>query len=351
MSRLGKLWAGRLFGTNVGNLFVELNPTEGAFTGIVRFLDDRFGAVVYHINGTFDGINVRFSGNCIQSPDGIVNGEISAEGVLTPEGQIRGKWSSTLGTGGTFILHPHDAAQEAIPNQGLLPERMHTASRTLGAIRLYKADIEELIGFLSRDFLQGRVVVTYRERGSEISRYASDFLNEAARLGELRYLKLLIQEPEAYGINRFVFVELSDIGTNEIRVQGVQESWVIGKAETISSLLRAHQKAFATTFRTRGLNFNGLLALGALVALPELSMSKRAVFVIVIGFIILVIVNAHKRLIPNVVIYLSPKEPSTLERAWPQILSWIIAATSALVASIAYGLLKGELPNPLSWLS
>lgn len=347
MAGMGKLWAGRLFGTNIGNLFVELDAVDGDFTGTVRFMDDRFGLVTYSIKGTFDGTNIQFAGKCTQSPEGIVNGEISARGILTPEGQLRGQWSSTIGTGGTFILHPHDSNDEAASKAGLLPERLHLATRTLGAIRLYSEDVQELIGFLSKDFSQGRVVVTYRQRGNEISRYASEMADDLTRLGELRYVKLQIQEPEAYGINRLAIVELNAEGANEVRVQGVQESWVIGKAESVSSLLRIHQKALSTTFRSFGLNINGLLALAALVALPELSIGRRVVFVLAVAIIAGLIVQAHKRLIPNAMIYLTPRRPSALERAWPQMLSWIIAVSSALVASIVYGLLKGELSLPV----
>jgi hypothetical protein len=55
------------------------------------------------------------------------------------------------------------------------------------------------------------------------------------------------------------------------------------------------------------------------------------------------------KFIPNVLIHLSEQKPGPLRRAIPQVLSWLIAASSALVAAIAYGLLKGELPPIAQW--
>jgi hypothetical protein len=46
-------------------------------------------------------------------------------------------------------------------------------------------------------------------------------------------------------------------------------------------------------------------------------------------------------------VFLAPKKPGVFKRAWPQALSWFIAVSSAIVAAVAYALLKGELP----WLS
>jgi hypothetical protein len=351
LGKIGKLWAGKLYGTNTGNLFVEFEETSGNISGSLRFLDDRFGVVVYAVEAKFDGTTIELNGTCKHAAEGIETGEITAKGALTPVGELRGQWSSTLGTGGSFILFPHDAAVRNEPLPGLLPERLHTATRTLGALRLYAEDVQELIGFLQRDFSQGRVIVTYHDRGNEISRYASDFEQEIIRLGELRYLKLVIQEPDAYNINKFAVVELNANGGNDVRVQGVQESWVIGKAETIASLLRLHQKNLSTTFRKFGLNINGFLALFALVVLPELPLGRRVVFVLLVALISWVVIQAHTRFIPNVLIFLSPQKPTALERTWPQLLSWFIAVTSALVASIAYGVLRGEPPLLPTWLS
>jgi hypothetical protein len=346
MTEIGKLWAGQIYGTNTGKLFVEFQNGEQGFSGLLRFLDDRFGIAIFEVTGTFDGTTVEFEGKPKQAAEGVELGSVQAKATLTPEGNLRGQWETTIGTGGTFVAFPHDTPQQERPAPGMLPERIHTATRNLGAIRLYRADVVELIAFLGRDFKAPRVIVTYHERGNEISVYADHFLNELDRLGELRFLKLAVQEPDAYGINRVASIELNAHGVNEVRAQGVQEAWVIGKAEALAAQLRQRQKALSTTFKKHGLNLNGLLFLIGLILLPELPLQRRIAFVFILLVIVLAFAKFHEKVIPNAAIYLSAREPNTLERAWPQLISWLVAATSGLVAAIAYGLLKGE----LNWL-
>ena len=171
MAGIGRLWAGRVYGTNTGNLFIELEGDDAALTGALRFQDERFGPVVYAIEGKFDGSTLEFNGQPTSSGEGVVVAPINTKSTLTPDGQLRGTWTSDLGTGGTFHLFPHDlVGSNKDPSKELLPERIHTAIRTLGALRLYADELGELIGFVSRDFSQGRVIVTYHERGNEIVR-------------------------------------------------------------------------------------------------------------------------------------------------------------------------------------
>lgn len=216
---------------------------------------------------------------------------------------------------------------------------------------MFAEDVRELIGFLSRDFSQGRVIVTYHERGNEITRYATDFESDLTKLGDLRYLKLVIQEPEAYGINKLALIELNAMCTNEVRAQGVQESWVIGKAEAVASQVRLSQNTLSTTFRKFGLNINGVLAVFALAAVPELSFWRLVIFLFVVAFVAWVVTKLHARFIPNALISLSARKLSWIDRVWPQIISWLLAVLSALVAAIAYGVLKGELSDSASWIS
>lgn len=346
VSKIGRLWAGKIFGTNTGNVSAEFDSSDTDVHGIIRVMDDRFGLSVFQVSGSFDGSLIDLTGTAIQAAPDISTGEITVKGTLTPEGQLRGEWSSTLGTGGAFALFPHDA-QNSIPQTSYLPpEQLHSATRQLGALRLYPEDIRELVGLVTRDFSQGRVIVTYRERGNEISKYAVDFESNMQRLGDLRFLKLFIQEHEAYGINRSVLIELHADGQNEVRVQGVQESWVIGKAEAIASHLRQRQKPLATTFRKFGLNINGLLAVGALLLLPELSLSRRVIFAVAVVLILATIAYLHSRFIPNVLIHAGTRTSTSFDRIWPQFLSWTITATAALVAAIVYGVLRGELTLP-----
>jgi hypothetical protein len=349
MSTLGKLWAGKLFGTNTGNVFLQFDQSEGALTGTLRFLDDRLGTVVYAVTGKFDGSKLEFHGNCTKSAEGIQVGDVRGEGDLTSDGLLKGTWSSTLGTGGTFHLFPHDAPPPTTAATDLIPEQLHTATRQVGALRLYADDVRAMIGSLARDFKQGRVIATYRVGGSEVSKYANDFVAEFERLAELRYLKLAIQEPEAHGINRFASIELNPNGSNEIRVQGIQQSWVLGKAEALASDLQPRQKILATSFRKFGLNINGILLVLTAILLPDLSLSRRFILVAVVVGVASLVYQLHVKFIPNVLIHLSEQKPGPLQRAIPQIVSWLIAATSALIAAIAYGLLKGELPPLAKW--
>ena len=138
-SVIGRLWAGKVFGTNTGNIFVELSGDDEDLKGTLRFRDDQSGVVVYGIDieGKFENGFLKLRGTPTQVGEGVVAGPIEAQCTLTPEGQLRGTRSSDIGTGGTLLLFPHQTSgKERDPARALLPEQIHTATRTLGALQL-----------------------------------------------------------------------------------------------------------------------------------------------------------------------------------------------------------------------
>jgi hypothetical protein len=147
MTQLSKLWVGDLYGTNTGNLFVEFDFAGDRLTGVVRLMDDGQRLAIYSIRGTFDGSRMHFEGGPTRTVEGFAYGQITATATLNPEGQLRGRWESSIGTAGTFVLVPHgeDGAVTAAQPRGL-----HTVTRKLGVIRLGKAEIQDLISMDSR---------------------------------------------------------------------------------------------------------------------------------------------------------------------------------------------------------
>lgn len=346
MSGLGKLWAGKVYGTNIGNLFIELDETEPQVVGTLRFLDQQAGVSVYRIEGKFDG-HLLLTGKWQQGGEPEHHGVLTIEGRLTSEGFLRGTWKSTIGTGGTFNLYPHDLAiASPTTNADSTPEQVYSRNITIGAVKLYAEDVLNLLKYVQEEFTTPRPVITYHTRGSEVTKYAEAFVTEAPNLGKIDYLKIFVQEPDAHGINRLVAIELRAFGTNEIRVQGTRESWVVGRSETLAAFLKKHQSNIVTNYRKFGLNLNSIIFLAMLVAMPEIgTWQRRTAFVIATIALLVMLFWAHSKFIPNASFVMTETKPNAFTRAWPTILSWLVAASASLTAAfIFYWLTKNSLP-------
>jgi hypothetical protein len=119
------------------------------------------------------------------------------------------------------------------------------------------------------------------------------------------------------------------------------ESWVLGKAESIGQLLKPKQNFLITTYKKYGLNLNGALFIAMLIAIPEIAKwYERAAFIGVVFVLLNILLMIHNKFIPNTAVYLQKIKPSFVQRAWPSILSWVIAATSSVTAAYVFSLLK-----------
>lgn len=341
MPILAKRWAGRLYGTNTGNLFMELTQDGANVKGVARFMDHLYGLALYEFAGEFDE-SLKLDCKPLNPKEGQELGDIKVEAILTPTGYLRGEWHSTIGTAGTFDAFPHEISSvpQDISKPDNVPEQIYNKNIRIGSVRLFSDNIKKILAFIKQDFTQGRSVVTCIVRGSQVTKYSEDFIREIETLGEINYLKVTIQEPEAHGINKVVVLELVENGVSEVRVSGISEAWVLGKAESIAEEIKPNQNVLVTTYRKYGLNINAIIFLAMLVAIPEISSwFKRAIFVVTVVILLSFLLLLHRKFIPNTVIYLTKQEPSFFKKAWPTILSWVIAVSSSLFAAWIFYLL------------
>jgi len=339
VAHLGKSWAGRAFGTNTGNLAISFTKDEEELEGVVRFQDEQYGVVVYNVTGIFkDGVHL--TGKTETVIENVVFGDLTVEATLTTEGSLKGEWSTTLGSGGPFIAHPHGGSKTLNASTSDVEiEQFYTRTHVLGALNLDRAAVLSLIELVKKDFnAGGRLIITYRNGGAEITKYGADFEASIEGLGELSYLKLFIQEPDEFGVNKMVIVELVQHGVSKIVVQGVRDIWVEGKARVLLDELDKRKRNLVTNFKKHGVSLTELAFFAMLVVIVDIQpFWSRAGFIAVFLVTIRLINWLHTSYIPNATIRMGTGEQSIASKYGVSIVSWLATILGALINSyLAY---------------
>lgn len=338
-----RLWAGHMYGTNTGRLFLSLTQDVNADVprkGTLHVSDDNFGISVFDAELDLDGEVVRLRGTPVQTGEEnpeLQIGEFVGVANLSDSGTLKGEWESSIGTAGTFILHPHSGAEEGEENSG--PSQVYVSSRDLGALRLYRPDINELLETLSRKFPQAKAVISYMDRGAERSIYADEFENAVRNLEKLGALRITVQAPAGGGFRKILTIDLGQV-YNRVTTNGPDESWVLGEAEATVSSLRMREQKLSTAIGKYRININQIVFLAALVLMPDLPLQERAIFFSAVIGLIFVADKITARLVSNFAIDLKRDRPNFWESIGPTALSWLVSVTSGVAASIVYGLLQ-----------
>ena len=333
------VWAGNIYGTNTGKVFAEFEQHDARVSGTFRLNDDSLGIIVYTCTGkAADEIELE----CLpqQAPEDVEIPKTRVVGSVLADGTFRGRWETDAGTAGLVRLFPHKVEKSDLKEAKVEPEQIYNRLEQLGSLRLFREDVNRLLDLVSKGFTQGRLIVTYENQGNEITQWREDFLGALQGLVELRSLGLFIQEPSLGSVNKSVNINLPATGENIIRVSGPDDTWVIGKAESLRRALSAFENKVITNYRKHGLNINGLIFVGMLVLMPSIpGMLRRALFAGAIFLVLSALFAIHTKLIPNTLILLKGKPKGPLALAWPSILSWLIGLTASLVASAIFWLL------------
>ncbi len=212
LDKLSGNWNGRLFGTNTGNLSARIAVGENETRAEVRLLDDVFGPVVYDLVGGWDGSALALKGGGKAANPDVSTGEITLEGSLARDGHLLGRWTSTLGTGGTFQLFigPSDEEAAIAADNQLPPEELHIAQERVGAVRLYREDVVALCNMILSDLTADRLAVRFQNGPTQTTKWSNDFI-ETVSEEAIPFIRFSVNDSPVGSGARLVTVELGHL--------------------------------------------------------------------------------------------------------------------------------------------
>ncbi len=340
---IGRLWAGRAYGTNIGNLSVTFEGDNDALRGKLRFLDQQYGIAVYAIVGSFDGEHLNISGKPESHAEGVVLTPLRASARFNGKGELHGEWQAESGTGGAFVLFPHD--QPADQGSGKISDtavQLYTARADFGPVSMTLQQLLLLADEVQQQFTRP-VIVTLRT-GTEVVRTLPDLKQLRFPNTRADYAKLFVQEPETGGLNRTVIVEFGP-QHNNVTAQGTDEPWALGQVEKIKRAVRPSERLLASRFKQYGV-FNAVMIGVAIAYLPSLP-DFLSRLLLMVGAIAASYGNAEMQthLIPHASVFLGDR-PSSVARFGASIVSALVSLLVATAATILAGVLQGWLKLP-----
>lgn len=340
-----KRWAGKAWGTNIGELFLKLEGEDGALTGTLRMNEQGVGIAVYAVQGIFDAPTLTLTGQSQIEVEDVEFGELTATGTLNAQGELRGDWETTIGSAGTFALFPHVGAEPV--NELQRAEQFHIARHDFGAIEIDQQQVAEIGDIIRQEF--PAVIVTV-VAGTEQARYLEDFKQTRFSADKAQIIKIHASKNDGAGYNQTVTIEFGP-QVNSVITQGANEAWVLGKRETLKRELKRFERTYVTNFKRWGIGINQFMLLAAVVFLPSLSgLRDRAILMGAVLALAFGVNWTHSRYFPFAAIYLREKKRSFIGRLWASIASWVVGIAAAVVAALVGAYLQGwlEIPSPPS---
>lgn len=338
-----KRWAGKAWGTNMGDLFLRLEGEDAALTGTLRMNEQGVGIAVYAVQGSFDAPTLTLTGEVQEEVEGVEFGQLTAVGTLNAQGEFRGDWETTIGSAGTFALFPHVGAEQT--NELQRAEQFHIARYDFGAIEIDQQQAAEIGDIIRQEF--PAVIVTV-VAGTEQARYLDDFKRTRFSADKAQIIKIHASKNDGAGFNQTVTVEFGP-QVNSVITQGANEAWVLGKLETLKRELKGFERTYVTNFKRWGIGINQFMLLAAVVFLPSMSgLRDRAILMGAVLALAFVVNWTHSRYFPFAAIYLREKKRSLIGRVWTSIASWVVGIAAAVVAALVGAYLQGwlEIPQP-----
>lgn len=330
---LGLLWAGKIYGTNTGNIFVELTEDGDRYKGLLRLLDDKFGVVVYNLTVDFDGANLQVLGEPKDAPEGSTVAPLSAKVSLNERGEFSGVWQTELGNGGTLTLYPHDNSKSANQPSADRPQQFFTKRHNFKSVVLTKSDLLQIAESFDSEFPDSDVIVSVTTETNH-SMYLKHFKDTQFTSDQAKSVKIHVQKPEGDGLSRVLAVEFGQ-SENFVIAQSIDEAWAIGRVEKARLQIRPFERTYAISPTVQVLGITQIIFLVMLIYLPSLdSILDRTIYVAIVSLLIIGVSYLHSKLITNAKIYLTELRSRFLATSATKLFSWSMGIASTVLATI-----------------
>lgn len=333
---IAQYWAGRVFGTNTGNVFVELSGEERALSGILRFNDSVAGIIVYLIKGKFLESKLSLEGEVDVNG---VKSSLTMSSSLLPNGNLEGLWNTNSGAGGTLTLFPHQNSQ-VDGGQVTQADQLYTARNEFEPVKIDRCDIIAIAETVQKSFSNSKVIVTYTD-ATERSLFLDNFKQMAETDKLIPFLKLFAREPDFGGLDKIVLIEFGPV-SNIAMTQGASEAWTLGELEKLKREIGTFERSFVTK-KYYSFSLNQFMLAIAVVALPSLgSIFSRAFLIVAVVFLAFIVIKLHNRFLPHASINLgASKESKFMRTIFGSIFSWTLGLLANLIAALLAAYLAG----------
>lgn len=328
-------WIGIIDGTNKGQCILDLQEKEGKTEGSFFLHDIKFqnlnGKLELEIrNNKFTGKVFDFLPNTEGNPRSAdLKGDIGESGD-----EIKGEWSTDIGTKGTLHLFKH---KEAFVNP--VPTAFISKPFKLPACKMDARELGGLLALMMRDIapnVQPTFVINYR--GSSFFKMGLDaFIKDTALPRIINDMTISFNEPSAQSGYKVVNLNFKPSDDNNASISGDNPTWVNGRAAEIEDYVSRYKSKSTVFFTKYGPIINSIIFLSVLTILPSInSIIARVALIIISVLALLMLAKIYKSWFPKAIIYLGDREQSFWDKNKDSIVTGlIIALVSAIITFIA----------------
>lgn len=332
-------WAGRITGTNTGNIFLKIieSTNNDGLSGDLRLNDDRLGLFEFNISGSFNGSILQLDGTVRNSPETAIISAFKANASLDEKGNLIGDWQTPEGTAGRLFLVP----QSSVSSPSHTPDQLHNAEYEFSHIEIDKNAVIELAECIQSES-EGDVVITTIGQ-TEQSCYIEKFKSQQFPIESFKVLKIRSHSDEAGGISRIIHVEFGPI-TNIVSVQSTDQVRAHGIIDILKIKILSYQKKHITFFKKTGVIINQLLLLALLVLMPSIDSLAHRIFSVLVFIAALALYNfTSNNLLRNANIYLGEKKPKKFPKVIIAIVLWGLGIVSTIGTALITSFFKSIL--------